>query len=354
MKKRDKQANLIIINPVKIIIVVVLVATFVYVNVLQRQNIQMMQMDRNIAASTTETEGVMTASTANDKFVTKADIASLLQNTAMTNSQMLQMFPVGSIFMSSSGTNPGSYLGGTWVAWGSGRVPVGVNTSDGNFNAVEKTGGTASETLSVAQMPSHTHSFSGSAVTTGGVSTSLAGSFTGTAVNTGNNNVAATASFSGTAASTGNNSAGHTHTFSNGTSAAGDHIHDVLFYTVSDENADIGRNSGLVYGGGFANRVLVRGPNNGTVSTGDHSHYFSGTSDGSSVNHTHSFTAAGSVSLANTTHSHTVTAAGSVSLGNTTHTHSVTIAGSNSNTGSGGSHNNLQPYITYYMWKRTA
>ena len=38
-------------------------------------------------------------------------------------------------------TNPGNLFGGTWVAWGSGRVPVGVNTSDSDFSSPEKTGG---------------------------------------------------------------------------------------------------------------------------------------------------------------------------------------------------------------------
>ena len=51
------------------------------------------------------------------------------------------IYPVGSIYMSVNSTNPSSLFGGTWVPWGSGRVPVGVNTSDGNFNFVEKTGG---------------------------------------------------------------------------------------------------------------------------------------------------------------------------------------------------------------------
>ena len=51
------------------------------------------------------------------------------------------MYPVGSIYMSTKSTNPSTYFGGTWVAWGSGRVPVGINTSDSNFNTVEKTGG---------------------------------------------------------------------------------------------------------------------------------------------------------------------------------------------------------------------
>lgn len=40
----------------------------------------------------------------------------------------------------------------TWVTWGSGRVPVGVNESDTNFSTVEKTGGQQSYTIS-----SHNH-----------------------------------------------------------------------------------------------------------------------------------------------------------------------------------------------------
>ena len=54
---------------------------------------------------------------------------------------MLLIYPVGSIYMSVSSTNPGTLFGGTWVAWGAGRVPVGINTSDSDFNTAEKTGG---------------------------------------------------------------------------------------------------------------------------------------------------------------------------------------------------------------------
>lgn len=51
------------------------------------------------------------------------------------------IYPIGSIYMSTSSTNPSTLFGGAWEAWGSGRVPVGVNTNDSDFNTVEKTGG---------------------------------------------------------------------------------------------------------------------------------------------------------------------------------------------------------------------
>lgn len=69
-------------------------------------------------------------------------------------------YPVGSIYMSTSPVNPGSFMGGTWVAWGNGRVPVGYNSSDSDFSTSEKTGGSKTITLSASQIPSHTHTLS--------------------------------------------------------------------------------------------------------------------------------------------------------------------------------------------------
>lgn len=68
------------------------------------------------------------------------------------------IYPVGSIYMSVNPKNPGTWFGGTWVAWGEGRVPVGVNTSDGSFNSVEKTGGEKNHKLSLNEIPNHGHS----------------------------------------------------------------------------------------------------------------------------------------------------------------------------------------------------
>ena len=51
------------------------------------------------------------------------------------------IYPIGSIYMSVNETDPSLLFSGTWTAWGKGRVPVGVNTSDSSFNSSEKTGG---------------------------------------------------------------------------------------------------------------------------------------------------------------------------------------------------------------------
>ncbi|NBJ64226.1 pilus assembly protein [bacterium c-19] len=154
------------------------------------------------------------------------------------------LYPVGSIYMSVKNTNPSTYFGGTWVAWGTGRVPVGVNTNDTNFATVEKTGGASTVTLTTAQIPSHTHA-------------------------------------KGTLA----------------TASAGGHTHDL-------------KNQKTSWGTSGGNRVLI-----------------DATSGYSAVSNK------------------TTTSAGS---------HSHTISGSTAATGSGSAHSNLQPYITCYMWKRTA
>lgn len=70
------------------------------------------------------------------------------------------VYPVGSIYMSASLSTAeavNAALPGTWQAWGSGRVPVGVDTSQTEFNSVEKTGGEKTHTLTTSEMPKHSH-----------------------------------------------------------------------------------------------------------------------------------------------------------------------------------------------------
>jgi hypothetical protein len=52
------------------------------------------------------------------------------------------LYPIGALYTSTLATNPGTLLGrGTWAAFGAGRVLVGQNGSDVDFDTGEETGG---------------------------------------------------------------------------------------------------------------------------------------------------------------------------------------------------------------------
>ena len=72
---------------------------------------------------------------------------------------LLKIYPVGSIYMSVEYVSPQKFLGGTWVEWGQGRVPVGVNPSDTDFKDAGKTGGEKKHLLDQSEMPEHTHRY---------------------------------------------------------------------------------------------------------------------------------------------------------------------------------------------------
>lgn len=83
-----------------------------------------------------------------------------------------KIYPVGSIFMSATLSTPSDVanaLGGTWVAWGSGKVPVGVDTSDTDFDTVEETGGAKTHRHTMTNSYTSTYANSnGNAYTNGG------------------------------------------------------------------------------------------------------------------------------------------------------------------------------------------
>ena len=70
---------------------------------------------------------------------------------------LLDVYPIGSIFMSVVATNPNTFFGGTWVAIGAGRVLVGIDAGDSDFDVVEETGGSKTHTLTTPEISSHDH-----------------------------------------------------------------------------------------------------------------------------------------------------------------------------------------------------
>lgn len=71
------------------------------------------------------------------------------------------VYPVGTIYETTSTdldttTKMGNHFGGTWEAYGSGRVLV-AKSADTEFDTIGETGGAKTHTLTIAEMPSHNH-----------------------------------------------------------------------------------------------------------------------------------------------------------------------------------------------------
>jgi microcystin-dependent protein len=182
-------------------------------------------------------------------------------------------YKVNDIFLSTSSANPGNtqYPGTTWVAWGSGRVPVGVGS---DFPSVGATGGEKQVSLSGVTIPNHKHSLSVTQYTDGpnpGMSS-------------------------------------HSHTGSESSVADSSHTHTI------PTNWDSSSNAGGFNGNAGDTTVMYPGL---IESDGEHTH--SGNTSGASG-----------------------------------HTHAITFSGDTQLSGMGVPHNNIQPYIVCYMWKRTA
>lgn len=165
-------------------------------------------------------------------------------STRLTGGSVADLiYPIGSIYISVNASNPSTFFGGTWVAFGQGKTLVGINPAETEFDTVEETGGEKTHLLTIDEIPSHNH---------GGA--------------------------------TGGQSANHTHTLAVRYSAN---------FATSGTAPGI-RDVGGVSGGGGSSANAV--------------------TNGASVGHTHAIPAQGG----------------------------------------GDPHNNLQPYIVTYMWKRTA
>lgn len=105
-----------------------------------------------------------------------ADFSSITSRIANLENRINNFYPVGSIYMSARNINPSTFLGGTWVAWGQGRVPVGMGNG---YTVAEGTGGSSSITLQTSQLPAHTHTLTPHKHTIEGISGDVGGQFWG-------------------------------------------------------------------------------------------------------------------------------------------------------------------------------
>lgn len=92
---------------------------------------------------------------------TKKELTSLINTTI--NNTINSIYPIGSVYISLTETNPGSYLKGTWEQFGQGRTLIGVGTGDDGTNTQEfeinTNGGEYKHKLVIDEIPSHSHKY---------------------------------------------------------------------------------------------------------------------------------------------------------------------------------------------------
>jgi len=103
-------------------------------------------------SGTTATAGTNTTQLASTQFVT----------TAVAAVDLSAVYPVGAIFTTvttyaNSAAVVAAIGGTTWVAFAAGKMLIGLDSTDTDFDTVEETGGAKTHTLTEAEMPSHDH-----------------------------------------------------------------------------------------------------------------------------------------------------------------------------------------------------
>ena len=79
--------------------------------------------------------------------------------TAMQNKLLDSIYPIGRGFIDFTDTDFSNYLGFTWERELIGKVPVGIDSNDIDFNTIGKTGGEKLHTLTVDELAIHSHEF---------------------------------------------------------------------------------------------------------------------------------------------------------------------------------------------------
>lgn len=230
---------------------------------------------------------------------------SQLQDTAS------KLYPIGSVYISFNSANPSTLFGGTWT-----RLKDTFLLANGDSYAPNTTGGSATKTIGVTNMPPHNHPVN-----------------------------ASTHSHSVTTAGAGS----HTHTASSNTT--GSHTHKRGTMNITGTFSGVGNVGGgsATLTGAFYRVNSTAHPSQGVVlaNEGEKDDYF-----GFDASRTGAWTGE---TESKGSHSHTITVN---SVGNHTHTVTISNGGSHThttnNTGGGTPLNIMPPYQTVYMWRRTA
>ena len=90
------------------------------------------------------------------------DLNAQTFNTMQSNIEQAinSIYPVGSIIIRDDTEDMSNFLGFTWEKVFAGRVLVGLDTTQTEFNTIGKTGGEKTHTLTIDEIPKHRHTIS--------------------------------------------------------------------------------------------------------------------------------------------------------------------------------------------------
>ena len=103
-------------------------------------------------------EGENLASSTVPGIITENRVEEIANTKTNTTLATWCPFPVGAIYMSTTSSNPSTFwTGTTWQAFATGKTIVGIDTSDTDFNSVNKVGGSKEVVLTIPNLPTHNH-----------------------------------------------------------------------------------------------------------------------------------------------------------------------------------------------------
>lgn len=228
-------------------------------------------------------------------------------------SPLNQAWPVGSVFTAVVSTSPATLLGyGTWSAIAAGRVLVGLNSGDTDFDTVEETGGAKTVTLDTTMIPAHTHTQDAHGHT--------------------------------------QNSHNHTQDSHNHTQDSHNHTQDAHTHTQNSHNHTQDSHTHVLT---ELRDATTGGANTNIAVTNDSSSTLGTKTTGGTVATNQAATAVNQNATATNQAATATNQAATATNQAATAVNQTTVA-TNQNTGGGLAHNNVQPYFVVYFWKRTA
>lgn len=213
------------------------------------------------------------------------------------------VYPVNSLYFSTNNVNPGTIFGGTWVSWGTGRMVCGVDPNNKDMNSASKTGGSFTHTHTG---PSHTHTIASH-----------------------------------------NHTMAHTHTGPSHTHTGPNHVHTTGNCTLTVNQ--IPAHEHILYAFGYDGESTT--PNQWRVgfgSVGLRDNLKTRVTGGSQA-HNHGNTGYSGTGATGASGTGTTSRSSATNTGG-----SGTLTSAASGTGNTGSASSLPPYITCYIWRRTA